>query len=854
MKNSKIPNAFFRLFKWLCRPELFEELQGDLEEAFDRNKNLNGISRARAIYRFEVLKMIRPSILRYLRWPSSFGQLSGNYLKTSVRSIKLNPFYISANVMGLAVALSIATVAYFVNQFNSNFNRHFPQAENLYKIHGLRTDHATVGASAVPLASLLEAAGVPAIRYASKDINLKLGDQLFQEQVAFVDPKFFEYFPIEDLQAKYLKQLLPSEIAISRSTAIRLFDNASPINQLVNLVSPDLQEHPFVIKEVFEDLHTDISFGHNIIMSIDHYFDLYNVSENDWSQWIDGTFVYIEDGALDGVKKQLAGYQGIQNKANPELEIAAFQLENILTWPDFEHLLYLGTFRTNLTSELTKGSALISIAILLLACFNFINTSIALSSKRLKEIAVRKVLGGNRKSTITQFMFENAILVGVAVILSVGVSYILIPAFNAFFSRKVIQLHQMPVPELIVFSLLLSLAVTLLSGAYPSLYVSRFRPLAIFREKVILSGKNKLIGGLLTFQFTLCFFLMFGSFFNIDNANYQLTLDRGYELDQVINVPLSRPGQFEVLRDRLKQSSEVVSVAGAENLIGFATEETFVNYASADHSVASLSVGYNYAEVLGLRLHQGKFFLNQEAADKEVIINELLHEKLGGNMLNHSVRINDERYRVIGIVEDFNLLPILDGNKIRPTILKQADAGNYEYAAIKLLGAPKQAKATVESIWYDLFPMELYGGFLQERVMDIVTESNKMMLQIGTFLGVIAILISVIGLYTLIALKVQRKSKEFGIRKVLGAPRLVIIHLLSRELYWILGISATLGMTFSYYQNRVFYEAVYAYYLDLEVLHFVKPIVCVLAIVVLAIGYKVIQTGRMDPVEQLRAE
>ena len=237
-----------------------------------------------------------------------------------------------------------------------------------------------------------------------------------------------------------------------------------------------------------------------------------------------------------------------------------------------------------------------------------------------------------------------------------------------------------------------------------------------------------------------------------------------------------------------------------------------------------------------------------------VIINEMLYKQLGSQVLHASITLDGTAWKVVGVVADFNLQDITGSNRIEPTLLKLTPATNYRYAAVQVAGRPEDDRHTVEALWYAAFPDELYRGFVQAEVMDHVNRINEMMIKIGSFLGIVAILISVLGLYTLIALKVQRRSKEFGIRKVLGAPFTTIVKLLSRELYLILAIAAVVGMVFSYLQNRTFYAAVYAYYLDVAPHHFVLPIVTVLAIVLLAVGYKMVQTGKMDPVKQLRAE
>lgn len=361
---------------------------------------------------------------------------------------------------------------------------------------------------------------------------------------------------------------------------------------------------------------------------------------------------------------------------------------------------------------------------------------------------------------------------------------------------------------------------------------------------------------LLTFQFALCFYNMFGLYLLVDNAYYQETLDRGYDLGQVINIPLNRPEQFEVLRDELAQSPNVASISGTQSVIGFSGDQKFLEHEGSNYSVAMISIGVNYAESLGLRLNKGSFFsrTDLETEGNEVIINKMLEDRLGIDLLNQLITVQDNKYKVIGVVDDFNLRNIMMDNKIIPAVIKLAASNSYNYASVRVNGSVEDANTELEQAWYSVFPQELYTGFLQKRVLDNVKETNYIMIRINLFVGIISILISVLGLYTLISLTVQRRSKEFGVRKVLGASRNVIAHLLGKDLYWMLAISCIVGLAASTYILKVVFDIIYAYHITPDLSHFVRATGTVLFIIILAVGYKVYQTGKMNPVEQLRNE
>ncbi len=856
MRHPDIPKWPYNLFKGFCHRDFFEELQGDLEENFLLNIDEKGIKAARKTYRLEILKLIRPSVMKKTKFaPKTIGRLARNYMLTSIRSVKYNPGYILSNIFGLALALSISTIGYFYYRFNDTFNEHYDQAEYLYKIHGLRASEATLGSSSIALGPALETAGIDAMRYHHETIAIRQENRLFQESTVFADPNYLESFELESVSGQKIKMSNADEIFISQDMATKLFGDVYPVGELVEVVFPNEKERSFVVKDVFKDPPQNVSFHFPMITSFDNYLEFYKVEENDWSSYIDGTFVNIKNMTPDQVEAQLNTFVEPHNIYNSERIIEKFRLDNVLVWPTFEHTLAGRSFWNTLHPASVIGTVSTSLAILLLACFNFINTSIALSGKRLKEIAVRKVMGGNRKSTITQFMIENSLMVFAAVIVSFGISYFLIPAYNSLMTQEIVQLNKVPIETIVYFSISLIVFVALLSGAYPSFYVSRFSSLEIFRDKLVLSGKNRLMVVLLTFQFFLCFYNFVSLYINVDNSYYQETLDRGYDVENVINVPLYSPEQISELENRLNQHPDILNVAGTTNTIGFNFRDNTATIEGIEYEVADLAVGTNYLQMMGIRLIKGSFFSDQyEVASKYVVINEMLEDHIGQDLLNKTIKYEDQLFTVIGVVEDFNLKPMMFDNRIKPTIIRASPENAFKYASLQVQGETNSINSKVEIIWYELFPQQLYKGFLQERVMRGIRETNNIMVNINLFSTAITILISALGLYTLIALKVQRRSKEFGIRKVLGASKKVIVGLLGKDLYWILGIAIVPGLAAAYLVNDTVFDIIYAYRITIELKHLLWPSIGLFAIVVMTIGYKVLQTGKLNPVEQLRME
>lgn len=856
MRHHDLPKWPYLLFKWYCKSSLFEEIQGDLEENFLLNLEEKGKNKARKIYILEILGLIRPSVMKKSALISGrLGQLTKNYLITSVRAVKHNPGYILSNIIGLAIALTFSTIGYFYFRYNHTYNEHYSEAQNLYKVHGEREADATLGSSSIAIGPALEAAGYEAMRYHHLNIAVRKGDKLFQEGVVYADPGYMQYFELMSVSGKKLEMKSADEVFISQEMALKIFDDVYPIGELVIMVFPNQKERSFVVKDVFVDPPQNVSFHFPMITSFDNYVEFYDVNENDWTSYIDGTFVHLKNINPEYVGQQMESFLEPHNASNPDMLISKFRLDNILVWPSFESSLAGRSFWNTLHPASVWGTVSTAFAILLLACFNFINTSIALSGKRLKEIAVRKVMGGNRRSTIAQFMTENSMMVLAAVVLSIVISYYLIPAYNSMMTQEIVQVDLVPLSHVIYFGVGLILFVALLSGAYPSFHISKFSSLEIFRDKLAISGRNRLMIGLLTFQFALCFYNLASLFVNVENAYYQETLDQGHAPEQIINIPLNDPSQLSELEARLNQIPEVLQVAGTKNLVGFSLEKCPARINGEEWEVVNLTVGHDYPEILKLRLIKGSLFPDSyETSKNQIVINQMLEDEIGADLLNKPVAYKGQQYTVVGVVEDFNLRPMMFDNQIKPTILRTTPEEEYQYASVITQGDINAVNDLLEEEWYAIFPQQLYQGFLQEEVMDVVRETNGIMIKISVWSSIITILISALGLYTLIALNVQRRSKEFGIRKVLGASSNVIVGLLGKDLYWILGIAMVLGLSGAYAVITPLFDTIYAYHVELKLSHYLFACLALFSIVLLTIGFKVNRTGKMNPVEQLRME
>ncbi len=784
-----------------------------------------------------------------------------NYLLTTFRSLRRNSFYVMANLLSLGVAFSLMIIGYFNFEFNHDFNRFFANANEIYKINSTRldfSDDAGMGITPLPLQPVLAGKlGTTSLaRYTSSPVIVRKGEELIRKRAAYVDEGFFQIFHFPTIGDHSVQFEDKSQVILTRETAMTLF-NETDLEGRTVVIQNGPERESYVVRAVLEEFPQNISFRFDLVFLFDKYLDRPEISPQDWSIWVDATFIQLdpEGPTKEIVLSQLNEDLTLQNEQNRGRKIAAYRLDDILNWPSFENQLYQSRFVGVLHPASVLGTISSAAFVLLLACFNFINISISLSGQRLKEIAMRKVLGGSKKHIVQQFLFENLTLVLVSIGLSIGIAYWLIPAYNSLFDYNIVQFEFLNWRPFVLFSIVLLTLVVLIAGGYPAWYVSRLPSLQIFREKARLGGRGKLLGLLIGIQFVICFYNVFSLLIFVENAGYQKSMDRGYQIEKVLNVPIDGQSQLELLQNALAETPGIINFGGTKQLIGFHTETHLVTHEGDDQEVEVLSVGENYLETVKVRLLRGRTFRIGERNHSNVVINELMEKALGGDVLGQNLQLEGRMLKVVGVVQDFNLKTILLDNEIKPAIICLARKQDLSYlSVVSNLESGTMLQEQVKQIWYQLFPDKLYTGFLQERVIRPLLQTNNIVISINSFVAIVAIFISVLGLYATISLSINRRIKELGIRKVLGATAWQIAFTLNYRLILILVVASVFGLTGGYLFISNLLDIIYAYHINIDVEHFVFPVVLIVLIVLGSVGWKIGSSVRENPVKQLRAE
>jgi ABC-type antimicrobial peptide transport system permease subunit len=554
----------------------------------------------------------------------------------------------------------------------------------------------------------------------------------------------------------------------------------------------------------------------------------------------------------------LKRYLPIQNKAREDFRINRFTLVPLKeVGTNTRKILSSGLFPSPPPAALI-APPLMALFILLIACFNFANTSRATFSNRLKEIGLRKTFGGQRKQLVTQFMFETFIICFMAILMSLAFAEFLVPAYSNLWAFMSIKITFSRHAFFWVFLLLLMLLTGFISGVYPAFYVSSFSPIAVLKGDSIFKGSSKLSIVLLTLQFTFSVMALVMGIVFVMNAEYQKTLDLGYDRDKLIVVPIA-PEYFTSFRNEVLSNPKIISAEGTQNHIGFGGYRRPIKDEEKQLEVDVLDIGPTYAQTMGLRLVAGRLFdESRSAADRtnsSIVINQKLVKDFGWKeAVGQTITLYDTTtLTVIGVVMDFYLNGLW--REIEPAILRLSP--NEQYGVLVVRANPEDLPDVLGYLdleWKKRTKNFYFTGSLQEDTMQEEKDINGSIMKGNIFLAITATLLSLIGMYNLVSLDIIKRTKEIGIRKIHGAPISLIMFLASKKFLMILIVSSLIGCAGGYYMSIMLLDSIWDYFVAIKfgMLIFVTTIMFVATI--LTIIFKIVRASMKNPVVSLRYE
>jgi putative ABC transport system permease protein len=891
MKHTLQPPQWIDHFlKWRLPQEQYEEVQGDLHELYSQWVEEMGEKKARMMYALNAFTFLRPLPKRktsfYQRTnhytPVNSLSMISNYLKIACRNLLRHKSFSFINILGLTLGLSATLLIALFVQDERSFDKFIPDGNRIYRIYLKVNNNEGTNNSAVtpPMFTTSLQQEFPEVeqvlrilKLQSKDL-FEVGDKrLYEEGGIAVNPTFFNLFPLSFTHGSAQNAINdPTSIVISQEMASRYFGKENPVGKQIlrNKV-------PFQVKGVFQNhsqFHLQIPY---ILPFAATGIPQERMKSWGWQQFY--TYVKLKKG-VDSQALQDKFLEYVKQKAHPNAKDGDFTY-----LPYFQPLynihLYSSDFKFDVLAlrgnvTYVKALTIIALFILLIACFNFVNLSTAKSLQRAKEVGIRKTLGASRKQLMLQYMGETLLLTFISMFISVALTYLVVPWLNGFTEKRIVfGLFTNPLIAPMLLSLVLLVGV--LAGFYPALVLSGFQPVKVLKGAGMNDSKPGKIPwlrhGLVVVQFSLSVMLIISAIVVIRQVNYLHNKDLGINKEQIMFFPMRGDKMienYETFKNELLRSPNVSSVS-----IGYGFPGDIV---AGDNIIVSkdgkrvwkpakqILVDHDYIKTLGIQLASGRDFSKDMKTDKDAafIINETAVKELGFGKAENALgktlwwpvwgaqsRDSLKQGQVIGVVKDFHYSSLYD--KVETTVI-QIFPDAYWKVAVKIKTANiVNTIDHVQNVWNRFsadYPIEY--RFLDESFEQMYKSEDKLKSLLWIF-AAITVFVACLGLFGLAAYAAERRKKEIGIRKVLGASVEGIVLLLSKEFVKLVVVALLIASPLAWYAMKGWLED-FAYRIELEWWIFAIAGVLAIVIALFTISFQSVKAALMNPVKSIRSE
>lgn len=794
-----------------------------------------------------------------------------NYLAIALRNIRQNPLYAFINIFSLAIGLAACLAIYLFITDERSFDAFHSKKANIYRLDEVQNFTGTnVQKVALSMPGMGPALAnefpevVTYTRFMNRNKLLVEKDEkrFLLNNLAQVDSTYLEIFDFLLLQGDRTTALdLPYTMVITEETALKFF--ASADEAMNNSLKFRDREYKItgILKNIPEQSH----------MQVDALVSMTTTTSEDkgfndrWGSNFLNTYLVLHPNTdIAAMEEKFPAFMS-RHMDDPDInEYYKLFLQPLnevhLASTDIEH--DYNNYR-KFNGKYLDIFSIVGIFILLIASVNFMNLTTARASHRGKEIGVRKTVGAKKVQLFSQFIFESVLLASVALVLAVLLNVALLPLLNTLIGRQLSLFTIFQHGEQVVFVILGTLALGLLAGIYPSFYMTSFSLSRIIKGGN--EGKSVFRSGLVVVQFGLALAMIVSTLIVMQQLTFMQSKDIGFNKDQIMLVDMNRDAneKFEMLRTELKRSPHVLGVTASGQRLGNNFHQWGFKV-KADTGVVNITpsnvnVDYEYLTVYGMELKEGRNFSKDIATDNGMafIINESLANELGlketiGTRVGHGWYHNDSLGTIIGIVKDFNFNSL--HYKVNTLEMVVHPDWGYDEMSVKIDAAHAQeAIAHVKNLWEEHIPNYPFDYTFLDEHFAVLYRSDQQMGSVVAIMAGLAILISCMGLFGLAAIITGKKTKEIGIRKVLGASEGQITMLLSRNFMLLITLSFVLVTPVTYYLLRTWLEG-FAYRVGINPLLFVLGGVIAMVIALGTISYHTLRSARANPVKALRYE
>lgn len=868
--NGQPPRWATRFLQWYCRPHLLEDLEGDLFEYFERNVKNKGLRRARIIYVIDVVKFLRPYTIRKIEFFNLFIHwiMIGSYLKTSRRSLVRNKLFSLINIIGLAVSMSVGLLVIAVIADLNTYDKFHHGHDRLYRVI---TTFKNADQPPMELASTSVKAGQKireSVSGAEKVTvfrkgfsgDARVGNATFPLEAVWADNSFLKVFTFPMLKGDAGTALEePYSLVLSEKTAQKMFGEADPIGKPVMFDTTS-----YVVRGVVKDLSklSHIRFEMLISFATIEAQQEQKTNFYDWDNvWSNYVYVLMpEHSAVEPVNAALAKISKQESAAYKDktVSISVQPMAGAVLGGKFSN--NAGPAISPLVTWVLSGLAFV---IILSACFNYTNLSVARSLRRSREVGIRKIIGARKSHVLGQFMAESVIIALLALVFSFGFFIFLRKEFLAL-DPNISDLLSLDLSlKTVLYFIALACFVGLAAGFLPALFFSRINALLVMKDvsNLTLFRRVGMRKALIVIQYTLSLFFIAATLVGYNQYKGLLRFDLGFETDNIVNVRLqgNKPDVMAKLFAEIPAVKEVSRSLMITSLGSY-------HGSTLKYDVDSSNVWLNLVDEHYLPLHDHKLLAGtnfklkpEKGKESEVIVNEQvlkrfnIGKRVPEKALGKVVTVDGQALTIIGVIRDFHYGTL--EAKIEPVLFRYSANEPSGYLNVKIAsGDLPGTMEMLETAWRKVDKVHpIQAKFYNDQIESAYSQFSVMVKVIG-FIAFLAICIASLGLFGMVVFTTETKLKEISIRKVLGASEGGLVYLLCEGFLILLLISALIAIPATY----LFFDKIvldnFPYHQPINMLEMLAGVLVVMLLAFLMIGSQTVKAARNNPAKVLKSE
>jgi len=857
--NHHPPRRAIQFLRWFCKEDFVEEIEGNLLEIYELR--LDQKPKWSSIWFFwQVLLHFRPDFIKPNPIMDFFSSgLFKHHLLISYRSFLRNKRSFFINWIGLASGLTCVLLIYLWVADEWKYDRFHLQNDQLYRVlqnrttsSGIKTRELTpillAPALKEEVAGIEEAVAVSSPEESPRGV-LKSEDKSIISQGIFASSAFFQLFNFPLINGTTEQVLQRKEgIVISRSLAENLFSSVS------NVVGRTIEwnNQLFSVTGVFKDVTKYSSLQFEFVMTTARMVELDEYAGK-WNGDYARTYIQLNKPDHTGKIEQTISPFLSNNEANRERSKLILQ--------NYSDQYLYGQFEEGVQSggriAYVRLFTITALFILLIACFNFMNLSTAQAGLKMKEIGVKKTMGAQKKTLIGQFLIESLLMSFLSLILAIGLILIFVPYFNEI-TGKSVGLRDISLINVLAIIGIVGMT-GLLAGSYPAFYLSRFQPKAVLSgDWSSATGGAWMRKGLVVLQFSLSVLFMVGVFVINGQLNYIQNKHLGFDRENVIQINRARyKGDYQTFLQEIKEVPGVLSVANmATPILAGGSGQSGYSWRGQEEDKKFLFkspiISYNVIETLDMELLAGRAFSAEQGDDEQqVVINEAARQMMGlEDPIGMQIDYGDDTREIIGVVNDFHYGSI--HLSVEPLIFRFYPRGSRAIVRLQA-GKEKETLAALEEAYKEHHPPYPFNYRFLDEEYQRLHESETRVARLSTYFTGLAILISTLGILGLAMFMVEQKSKEIGVRKVLGASEWNIIQLMGSTFTGLIIFGVIIALPLSYWGAQRWLSQ-FAFHMDLQWWLFLLAALITIGIATLAIVIQIWKAVQLSPAACLRDE